>query len=185
MVSGKPPRHSKSKAEPVTIDLDAKDVKAISAEGDAARTDDKAGDQTPVAKAEPSVEETKPAAADPAPVWDQPKKSPSSQNRMSARRTHRLAHRRRKALRTSQKSPFHQLPYRQKPMPNRQLPHTARAPLRLPQPLRNRPLAPQPPPAHPAAPPQLQNPHRPPPHLDRPNPPRHNRLNVNRPQPRA
>lgn len=41
MVSGKPPRHSKSKAEPVTIDLDAKDVKAISAEGDAARTDDK------------------------------------------------------------------------------------------------------------------------------------------------
>ncbi|AAK88376.2 hypothetical protein EN41_02160 [Agrobacterium tumefaciens] len=76
MVSGKPPRHSKSKAEPVTIDLDAKDVKAISAEGDAARTDDKAGDQTPVAKAEPSVEETKPAAADPAPVWDQPKKSP-------------------------------------------------------------------------------------------------------------
>ena len=78
MVSGKPPRHSKSKAEPVTIDLDAKDVKAISAEGDAARTDDKPSDQTPAAKAEPSVEETKPvaAAADPAPVWDQPKKSP-------------------------------------------------------------------------------------------------------------
>jgi hypothetical protein len=78
MVSGKPPRHSKSKAEPVTIDLDAKDVKAISAEGDAARTDDKPSDQTPAAKAEPSAEETKPAAAaaDPAPVWDQPKKSP-------------------------------------------------------------------------------------------------------------
>ncbi|WP_418136072.1 COG4223 family protein [Agrobacterium sp. El2ro-1b] len=78
MVSGKPPRHSKSKAEPVTIDLDAKDVKAISAEGDAARTDDKAGDQTPVATAEPGVEETKPAAAagNPPPVWDQPPKTP-------------------------------------------------------------------------------------------------------------
>ncbi|AYM58344.1 COG4223 family protein [Agrobacterium fabrum] len=78
MVSGKPPRHSKSKAEPVTIDLDAKDVKAISAEGDAARTDDKAGDQTPVATAEPGVEERKPAAAagNPPPVWDQPHKTP-------------------------------------------------------------------------------------------------------------
>lgn len=94
MVSGKPPRHSKSKAEPVTIDLDAKDVKAISAEGDAARTDDKPSDQTPAAKAEPSVEETKPvaAAADPAPVWDQPKNPPRArtecrQDGLSACRT--------------------------------------------------------------------------------------------------
>ncbi|MGV2051229.1 COG4223 family protein [Agrobacterium sp. 22-209-1] len=78
MVSGKPPRHSKSKAEPVTIDLDAKDVKAISAEGAAARTDGEPRDQTPVANTEPDVAETKAAAAagNPTPVWDQPQKSP-------------------------------------------------------------------------------------------------------------
>ncbi|MDH0614653.1 MULTISPECIES: COG4223 family protein [unclassified Agrobacterium] len=79
MVSGKPPRHSKSKAEPVTIDLDAKDVKAISADEDAAKTDEKPGDKTPAATAEPGVSETKPEAAvtgNPAPIWDQPKKTP-------------------------------------------------------------------------------------------------------------
>ncbi|MCZ7932705.1 COG4223 family protein [Agrobacterium leguminum] len=79
MVSGKPPRHSKSKAEPVTIDLDAKDVKAISADVDAAKTDEKPGDKTPVAAAQPGVSETKPEAAatgNPAPIWDQPKKPP-------------------------------------------------------------------------------------------------------------
>ncbi|NTB95395.1 hypothetical protein G6M84_02595 [Agrobacterium tumefaciens] len=79
MVSGKPPRHSKSKAEPVTIDLDAKDVKAISANVDAAKTDEKPGDTTPAAAAEPGVSETKPEAAatgNPAPIWDQPKKTP-------------------------------------------------------------------------------------------------------------
>ncbi|SNB68598.1 MULTISPECIES: COG4223 family protein [unclassified Agrobacterium] len=79
MVSGKPPRHSKSKAEPVTIDLDAKDVKAISADVDAAKTDEKPGDKTPAAAAAPGVSETKPEAAatgNPAPVWDQPKKTP-------------------------------------------------------------------------------------------------------------
>ncbi|MGV1957146.1 mitofilin family membrane protein [Agrobacterium sp. 22-214-1] len=79
MVSGKPPRHSKSKAEPVTIDLDAKDVKAISADVDAAKTDEKAGDKTPEATAEPGVSKTKPEAAatgNPAPIWDQPKKTP-------------------------------------------------------------------------------------------------------------
>lgn len=79
MVSGKPPRHSKSKAEPVTIDLDAKDVKAISADVDAAKTDEKPGDKTLAATATPDVSETKPEAAttgNPAPVWDQPKKTP-------------------------------------------------------------------------------------------------------------
>ncbi|CAN7393054.1 hypothetical protein EXN32_04385 [Agrobacterium tumefaciens] len=79
MVSGKPPRHSKSKAEPVTIDLDAKDVKAISADVDAAKTDEKPGDKTPEATAEPGVSETKPEAAatgNAAPIWDQPKKTP-------------------------------------------------------------------------------------------------------------
>ncbi|MGA6115122.1 MULTISPECIES: COG4223 family protein [Agrobacterium] len=79
MVSGKPPRHSKSKAEPVTIDLDAKDVKAISADVDAAKTDEKPGDKTPAATATPGVSETKPEAAttgNSAPIWDQPKKTP-------------------------------------------------------------------------------------------------------------
>lgn len=79
MVSGKPPRHSKSKAEPVTIDLDAKDVKAISADVDAAKTDEKPGDKTPATAAEPGVSDTKPEAAatgNPAPIWDQPKKTP-------------------------------------------------------------------------------------------------------------
>ncbi|SCY28858.1 COG4223 family protein [Rhizobium sp. NFACC06-2] len=79
MVSGKPPRHSKSKAEPVTIDLDAKDVKAISADVDAAKTDEKPSDTTPKATAERGASETKPEAAatgNPAPIWDQPKKTP-------------------------------------------------------------------------------------------------------------
>jgi hypothetical protein len=78
MVSEKPPRHSKSKAEPVTIDLDAKDVKAISTDLDAAKTDDKTGETTPSAAAQPNVPH-KPAAAEtanPAPVWDQPHKTP-------------------------------------------------------------------------------------------------------------
>lgn len=79
MVSGKPPRHSKSKAEPVTIDLDAKDVKAISADVDAAKTDEKPGDETPAAASGSGVSGTKPEAAttgNPAPVWDQPRKTP-------------------------------------------------------------------------------------------------------------
>jgi hypothetical protein len=79
MVSEKPPRHSKSKAEPVTIDLDAKDVKAISADLDTAKTDEKSGDKSPAAAPEPSVPEHKPAAAEtanPAPIWDQPRKTP-------------------------------------------------------------------------------------------------------------
>ncbi|MDH7809087.1 MULTISPECIES: COG4223 family protein [unclassified Rhizobium] len=77
MVSGKPPRHSKSNAEPVTIDLDAKDVKAISADVDAAKTDDKTGETTPAA-AQPNVPH-KPEAAEtssPAPVWEQTHKTP-------------------------------------------------------------------------------------------------------------
>lgn len=77
MVSGKPPRHSKSKAEPVTIDLDAKDVKAISADVDAAKTDDRTSEKATAG--EPGVSKQKPAAtaaANPAPVWDQPHKTP-------------------------------------------------------------------------------------------------------------
>lgn len=79
MVSGKPPRHSKSKAEPVTIDLDAKDVKAISADGDAASTDKKPDDKATETTIASSAQETKPeatVAGNPAPVWDQAKKTP-------------------------------------------------------------------------------------------------------------
>lgn len=79
MVSGKPPRHSKSKAEPVTIDLDAKDVKAISADVDAANTDDRTSEKAQATAAEPSVPDQKPSVAEtanPAPVWDQPHKTP-------------------------------------------------------------------------------------------------------------
>ena len=78
MVSGKPPRHSKSKAEPVTIDLDAKDVKAISADGDAEKADEKPEEGTPAATTGASASESKPdtaATASTAPLWDQTKKT--------------------------------------------------------------------------------------------------------------
>ena len=81
MVSGKPPRHSKSKAEPVTIDLDAKDVKAISADGDAAKADEKPEEGMPAATTGASASESKPDTADTAatastaPLWEQTKKT--------------------------------------------------------------------------------------------------------------
>ena len=81
MVSGKPPRHSKSKAEPVTIDLDAKDVKAISADGDAAKADEKPEEGTPAATTGASASESKPDTADTAatattaPLWETKKTS--------------------------------------------------------------------------------------------------------------
>lgn len=81
MVSGKPPRHSKSKAEPVTIDLDAKDVKAISADGDAEKADEKPEEGTPAATTGASASESKPDTADTAttastaPLWEQTKKT--------------------------------------------------------------------------------------------------------------
>lgn len=87
MVSGKPPRHSKSKTEPVTIDLDAKDVTDVSATKPSTPADttatSAASDAKPVT--EPSTPEpARPAtsAADgakvenPKPIWDQPTKSP-------------------------------------------------------------------------------------------------------------
>lgn len=79
MVSGKPPRHSKSKAEPVTIDLDAKDVKAVSADVDAAETDKKPGDKTPETAADSAVSDIRSeatATGNAAPIWDQPKRPP-------------------------------------------------------------------------------------------------------------
>ncbi|MGQ8632792.1 COG4223 family protein [Agrobacterium sp. DKPNP3] len=81
MVSGKPPRHSKSKAEPVTIDLDAKDVKAISADGDAEKADEKPEEGTPAATTGASASESKPDTADTAatastaPLWETKKTS--------------------------------------------------------------------------------------------------------------
>lgn len=87
MVSGKPPRHSKSKTEPVTIDLDAKDVTDVSATTPSTPADttatSAASDAKPVT--EPSTPEpVKPAtsaadsvkAENPKPIWDQPTKSP-------------------------------------------------------------------------------------------------------------
>ncbi|MDR6103541.1 hypothetical protein QE369_003738 [Agrobacterium larrymoorei] len=87
MVSGKPPRHSKSKTEPVTIDLDAKDVTDVSAAKPSTPADttpiNTSSDAEPLA--EPGTPEpAKPAisAADnakvenPKPIWDQPTKSP-------------------------------------------------------------------------------------------------------------
>ncbi|MGL4093340.1 COG4223 family protein [Agrobacterium cavarae] len=87
MVSGKPPRHSKSKTEPVTIDLDAKDVTDVSATKPSTPADTTAtsapSDAKPVT--EPGTPEpAKPAtgvadgakAENPKPIWDQPTKSP-------------------------------------------------------------------------------------------------------------
>ncbi|WP_320201382.1 COG4223 family protein [Agrobacterium sp. rho-13.3] len=75
MVTGKPPRHSKSTTEPVTIDLDAKDVTAISEDKDAVSSE---------AMAQSVPEVPKDTAFNPAgaskenlkPVWDQPVKTP-------------------------------------------------------------------------------------------------------------
>jgi len=87
MVSGKPPRHSKSKTEPVTIDLDAKDVTDVSATKPSTPADTTATSASSDAKpvTEPSTTEpVKPAtgaadsakAENPKPIWDQPTKSP-------------------------------------------------------------------------------------------------------------
>ena len=87
MVSGKPPRHSKSKTEPVTIDLDAKDVTDVSATKPSTSADTTATSASSDAKpvTEPSTPEPlKPStgvadgakAENPKPIWDQPTKSP-------------------------------------------------------------------------------------------------------------
>ncbi len=87
MVSGKPPRHSKSKTEPVTIDLDAKDVTDVSATKPSTPADTTAtsapSDAKPVT--EPgTLEPVRPTtgaadsakAENPKPIWDQPTKPP-------------------------------------------------------------------------------------------------------------
>ncbi|KIP97966.1 hypothetical protein RU07_23180 [Agrobacterium tumefaciens] len=76
MVTGKPPRHSKSTAEPVTIDLDAKDVKDIGKEKDTASleapvTTGSEADKTPP---EPATAGSETQA--PKPVWDDAAKKP-------------------------------------------------------------------------------------------------------------
>lgn len=76
MVSGKPPRHSKSSAEPVTIDLDAKDVKEIGKEKDAAPADIQ-GKLEPEKDAAPAQSAPADGSKDsPKPIWDQPVKKP-------------------------------------------------------------------------------------------------------------
>ncbi|UHS57711.1 COG4223 family protein [Agrobacterium vaccinii] len=76
MVSGKPPRHSKSTAEPVTIDLDAKDVKEIGKDADTAVGSTAAKTDTVET---PTPAQSAPAAApdeNPKPIWDQQVKKP-------------------------------------------------------------------------------------------------------------
>lgn len=76
MVSGKPPRHSKSNAEPVTIDLDAKDVKELGTDKDAAPTD-AAG--TAIPDKSTSVASSLPVDApkeNPRPIWEEQVKTP-------------------------------------------------------------------------------------------------------------
>lgn len=87
MVSGKPPRHSKSKTEPVTIDLDAKDVTDISPakpSTDPETQQKGAADGAKPATGTSASEPVKPAAnatdsakaESPKPIWDQPTKAP-------------------------------------------------------------------------------------------------------------
>lgn len=87
MVSGKPPRHSKSKTEPVTIDLDAKDVTDVSAAKPSTPADttptSASSDAKPVtgpSTSEPVKPATNPTDSakpeNPKPIWDQPAKSP-------------------------------------------------------------------------------------------------------------
>ncbi len=76
MVSGKPPRHSKSTAEPVTIDLDAKDVKDIGKDKDTVSIEAK-----PEIASETDVVPAKTSAfgaekSDPKPIWDSEVKKP-------------------------------------------------------------------------------------------------------------
>lgn len=76
MVSGKPPRHSKSIAEPVTIDLDAKDVKEIGKDADPAV--DPANAATDRVETPAPAQSTPAGASDenPKPIWDQQVKTP-------------------------------------------------------------------------------------------------------------
>ncbi|MBB3946347.1 hypothetical protein GGQ73_002300 [Rhizobium skierniewicense] len=76
MVSGKPPRHSKSTTEPVTIDLDSKDVKDIGKDKDAGAIEAK-----PAKEPEAAVPSEKTSAfgaesSDPKPIWDNQVKKP-------------------------------------------------------------------------------------------------------------
>ncbi|KAA3510437.1 COG4223 family protein [Agrobacterium rosae] len=76
MVSGKPPRHSKSNAEPVTIDLDAKDVKEVGKEKDTASVED-----ATTAKPEQSTPPEQTSQVDapkenPRPIWEEQVKTP-------------------------------------------------------------------------------------------------------------
>jgi hypothetical protein len=76
MVSGKPPRHSKSTTEPVTIDLDAKDVKDIGKDKDTGPVEAK-----PATGPEAVAPSEKTSAfgaekSDPKPIWDNQVRKP-------------------------------------------------------------------------------------------------------------
>lgn len=76
MVTGKPPRHSKSTAEPVTIDLDAKDVKDIGKEKDTASLEAPATTGSEADKTPPEPATAGPETQAPKPVWDDAAKKP-------------------------------------------------------------------------------------------------------------
>ena len=76
MVTGKPPRHSKSTAEPVTIDLDAKDVKDIGKEKDTASLEAPVTTGSGADKTPPEPATAGPETQAPKPVWDDAAKKP-------------------------------------------------------------------------------------------------------------
>lgn len=76
MVTGKPPRHSKPKAEPVTIDLEAKDVKAIGAKNQDQPSDKKSTVSTPSEASVSTGKNDVSKDANPSPLWDQQPKAP-------------------------------------------------------------------------------------------------------------
>lgn len=85
MVSGKPPRHSKSTAEPVTIDLDAKDVKDIGKDKDTVSIEAKpaTASQTDAASSKTSAFGAE--KSDPKPIWDNEVKNRSNPSPTSIR----------------------------------------------------------------------------------------------------
>lgn len=76
MVTGKPPRHSKPKTEPVTIDLEAKDVKAIETTDQVPLNGEKSTATNPTETSASAKTDSVVKDENPRPVWDQPPKAP-------------------------------------------------------------------------------------------------------------
>lgn len=72
MVSGKPPRHSRTKAEPVTIDLDAKDVKTLGPSETEPSTAEPKTDEAAVTADQTSPETTASTSTASTPIEPQP-----------------------------------------------------------------------------------------------------------------